>query len=89
MSTDDKLKELDRLLDKAIDAYRVASENPNTVFGIVLNLILAQEKLKSIEETLANHPRACDHHDDDDPVSCGWKRVVLDIEHTLGVDSSS
>jgi hypothetical protein len=31
---------------------------------------------------LAEHPR-CDVHPDDDPVSCGWKRAVADVQRAL------
>ena len=38
--------------------------------------------LNKIRTALANHPR-CDRHDDDDPVTCGWKLAVLDVQAAL------
>lgn len=41
--------------------------------------------LARIREALARHPR-CDIHPDDDPVTCGWKRAVADIQTALDGD---
>ena len=38
--------------------------------------------LAPIRAALANHPR-CDIHPDDDPIKCGWKRAVADIQAAL------
>ena len=38
--------------------------------------------LDKVRAALANHPR-CDRHDDDDPVTCGWKSAVLDVQAAL------
>jgi len=32
-----------------------------------------------IGEILARHPDPCDKHPDDDPIACGWKRLVMDL----------
>ena len=43
--------------------------------------------LDKVRAALANHPR-CDRHDDDDPVTCGWKSAVLDMQAARdGADS--
>ena len=43
--------------------------------------------LDKVRAALANHPR-CDRHDDDDPVTCGWRRAVEDVQAALdGADS--
>lgn len=38
-----------------------------------------------VRKALAGHP-SCDVHPDDDPITCGWKRVVADITHALEED---
>ena len=38
--------------------------------------------LAPIRAALADHPR-CDIHPDDDPIKCGWKRAVADIQAAL------
>lgn len=38
--------------------------------------------LAPIRAALADHPR-CDIHPDDDPITCGWKRAVFDIQAAL------
>ena len=38
--------------------------------------------LAPIRAALADHPR-CDTHPDDDPIKCGWKRAVADIQAVL------
>ena len=40
------------------------------------------QALAPIREALAGHPR-CDIHPDDDPIKCGWKRAVFDVQSTL------
>lgn len=40
------------------------------------------QALAPIRATLAHHPR-CDIHPDDDPITCGWKRAVFDVQSTL------
>ena len=40
------------------------------------------QALAPIREALAGHPR-CDIHPDDDPIKCGWKRAVADIQAAL------
>jgi hypothetical protein len=38
--------------------------------------------LDKVRAALANHPR-CDRHGGDDPVTCGWKLAVLDVQAAL------
>ena len=38
--------------------------------------------LDKVRAALANHPR-CDRHGGDDPVTCGWKSAVLDVQAAL------
>ena len=40
------------------------------------------QALAPIRAALADHPR-CDIHPDDDPIKCGWKRAVADIQAAL------
>ena len=43
--------------------------------------------LDKVRAALAGHPH-CDRHDADDPVTCGWKLAVLDVQAALdGADS--
>ena len=43
--------------------------------------------LDKVRGALAEHPR-CDRHGADDPVTCGWKSAVLDVQAALdGADS--
>src|SRR5690625_1478892 len=46
-------------------------------------LTLLARRLAAVEAALANHPRVCDEHADDSPITCGWKRAVADIEAVL------
>lgn len=41
-----------------------------------------EQILERIKAALANHPQ-CDVHDDDDPITCGWKAAVRDITKAL------
>ena len=36
-----------------------------------------------IEAALSNHPRICDVHGEGEPITCGWKRAVADVERAL------
>ena len=38
--------------------------------------------LDKVRGALAEHPR-CDRHGGDDPVTCGWKSAVLDVQAAL------
>lgn len=41
-------------------------------------------RLMAVQDALANYPSPiCDVHDDDDPITCGWKRAVIDVERAL------
>lgn len=43
----------------------------------------AEATIERVRAALANHPRACEAHPEDDPISCGWKRAVLDVQTAL------
>lgn len=43
----------------------------------------AEATIERVRAALANHPKACEAHPDDDPISCGWKRAVLDVQTVL------
>ena len=43
---------------------------------------VAAKALAPIRAALAGHPR-CDIHPDDDPIKCGWKKAVADIQAAL------
>lgn len=42
----------------------------------------AEAQVAAVRAARADHPM-CDRHDEGDPVSCGWKQVVLDIDAAL------
>lgn len=39
--------------------------------------------LDKIREALSAHPRVCDSIEEDSGITCGWKRVVADVEAVL------
>jgi hypothetical protein len=43
-----------------------------------------QAQLDRVRAARAEHPK-CDIHYGGDPVKCGWKRVVLDVDAALEV----
>lgn len=43
----------------------------------------AEATIQRMRAALADHPRACEAHPEDDPISCGWKRAVLDVQTAL------
>jgi hypothetical protein len=80
------------------EAAKLADENARlrreSAFRGTATKVLG-EKLSQAEATIAkvkqargNHP-ACDVHPDDDPVTCGWKRAVLDIDAALAHDTEA
>ena len=58
-------------IEKAVGAALAAAE-PH----------IRAKTLAPIRAALANHPR-CDIHPDDDPIKCGWKQAVADIQAAL------
>ncbi len=46
------------------------------------------QALAPIRAALAHHPR-CDIRPDDDPIKCGWKRAVADIQAVLDREEQS
>ena len=42
----------------------------------------AEAALDRVREARSNHPE-CDRYDESDPVTCGWKRTVQDIDLAL------
>ena len=57
------------------DLWRIIGEN-------VEGRLKAQAALERVREARSNHPE-CDRHDESDPVTCGWKRTVQDIDLAL------
>lgn len=41
-----------------------------------------EQMIDKIKAARSNHPE-CDKHDENDPVTCGWKRAVQDIDKVL------
>lgn len=57
------------------------------IWGIAFDLkdraTKAEQALARVREALSGHPRTCDQHTEDDPVKCGWKRAVIDVQSAL------
>lgn len=60
--------------------------SPATVLALIDRLEAAEAKVERVRTALANHPR-CERHPDDDPITCGWKSAVLDVQAALKGDS--
>lgn len=43
----------------------------------------AEAVVHQVREALAEHPRVCDVHPDDDPITCGWKNAVATVQWVL------
>lgn len=39
--------------------------------------------IQRVNTALSNHPRTCDKHTDESPITCGWKRAVIDVQDAL------
>ena len=63
-----------RLADWSTDEWRE--------WYYIMHAEVRAQALAPIREALARHPR-CDIHPDDDPIKCGWKRAVADIQAAL------
>jgi hypothetical protein len=48
-----------------------------------LGIVEDQQTIARIRAALSSHPRACDAHTEDDPITCGWKQAVLDVQKAL------
>ena len=48
-----------------------------------------QATLDEIKQALANHPRVCNVHAGNDPVSCGWKAAVADVQAILDRETTT
>ena len=71
------------------DAAHVATFDPPTVLALIDEVeqlrAVAEAKVERVRTALANHPR-CERHPDDDPIMCGWKSAVLDVQAALDGD---
>lgn len=77
-----KVRVLAAMADRVIQQARVIQsleefrENAeDTVHGL-------EELIAVIQTARSNHPE-CDKYEPGDPVTCGWKRVVQDIDKAL------
>lgn len=57
------------------------------LLALLSRLEQAEQDVARVREALSNHPRTCDQHTEDDPVKCGWKRAVIDVQHALDGDA--
>ena len=49
-------------------------------------LAAALAVIEGVKAARSDHPK-CDVHTDDDPISCGWKHAVIDIDRALAPES--
>ena len=42
-----------------------------------------RETMQRVREASKRHPDACDRYDEDDPITCGWRRAVADMRAAL------
>ena len=68
------------------DAEFIARFDPPTVLALLSRLEQAEQAVQRVREALGNHPRTCDQHTEDDPVKCGWKLAVIDVQNALDGD---
>ena len=72
-------------IEKAVGAAQdaIAAAEPHIRAKIAAHdAEVRAQALAPIRAALARHPR-CDIHPDDDPIKCGWKRAVADIQAAL------
>ena len=75
-----------------LDEYIRQSETDSNLFwrldsGQVQNLLdEAIELVEALRAIIASHPNPleCGKHDDDDPVSCGWKIAYTQVVQEIG-----
>lgn len=74
--------ELRKERERAYRAESVRGERALVTVSTLAALSRAEETIAAVRAARANHPE-CDVHDADDPVTCGWKRAVQDIDAAL------
>lgn len=68
------------------NALYIATFDPPTVLALLSRLEQAEQAVARVREALSGHPCTCDRHTEDDPVKCGWKRAVIDVQRALNGD---
>lgn len=75
-------------ISQAYDAWltahnaRIASEAAEKARELAAERDVLAGQVERVQTALDSHP-ACDVHPDDDPITCGWKRVVADVTKAL------
>ena len=68
----------------------VAKVNAEVAWGTARKALSERDAalavIERVKSARSDHPQ-CDVHDNDDPISCGWKRAVLDIDRALAPES--
>lgn len=67
----------------ARQAWDVHRETVDRLGFATLRADKAEATIQRMRAAMADHPRACEAHPEDDPISCGWKRAVLDVQTAL------
>ena len=66
-------------LEREVAAAKV---NAEVAWGTARKALSVIERIKAAR---ADHP-VCKEHPDDDLISCGWKRTVLDVDRALAAE---
>ena len=82
--------------DSDVDCIVISNDETAVQYSSMFALVLAWAvhhaercpavRLAMIRDALAGYPRTCDVHAPDDPIRCGWRAAVADIERALGMD---
>ena len=51
--------------------------------AVTAEYVAMRATLDAIREASHRHPETCDRHDPGDPITCGWKRAVIDMRNAL------
>jgi hypothetical protein len=82
----------DAMAEERAERWRMRYEEEKTISNALqeklnernLEIIKLNVKLGKVKTVLSRHPKVCDKHPDDDPVKCGWKSAVADIQEVVG-----
>ncbi|MGP9528619.1 hypothetical protein [Glutamicibacter sp. AOP5-A2-18] len=73
---------------EVLDGSPLMTVPPEVIREVLTRLEQAEQAVARVREALSGHPRTCDQHTEDDPVKCGWKRAVIDVQSALDGESN-
>ena len=79
----DRLDKVTRWLNLTKDGNVTSYDYVTMLVPALNDLTWCLDKLYAIRAVLGEEPDPCPEHPDDDPITCGWKRDILDIRHIL------